>query len=490
MTLTRGLLIAGQEVPASSGRTTADIDPWTGRPYARVAAATPADVTAAITAAEAAFEQWSDLAPSQRRRILLRAADLLDQRTPQVVELMSHEVGGAAPWAAFNAHLAAEILREAAAGITQPTGAVLTTDLPGAYSLQARVPVGVVAAIAPWNAPLILGTRSVAMALAMGNTVVMKPSEDAPLACGLFLADVLQEAGLPDGVLNVVTNDPADAPEIVETLISDPRVRMVNFTGSTAVGRRIGVLAAEHLKPAILELGGKNALIVLDDADLNYAVDAAAFGSFMNSGQICMSVDRVIVHRGVAEEFTTRFARKIDSLPYGDPCDPHTVVGPVVNTRAAQRVTALIHDALGKGAHLASGTGKVEGAAGTLLRPMVLTDVTRDMDVFHGEIFGPATVIHTVDNDDEAVALANDTPYGLSGGVITQDTARGLAMARRIHTGIFHINDQTVADEPQAPFGGVKDSGYGRFGGRDGADAFTQTRWITVQAHGRAQYPF
>jgi acyl-CoA reductase-like NAD-dependent aldehyde dehydrogenase len=453
MTISRGLIINGQEVPASSGRTTPDISPWTGDTYAEIAAGTVADVTRAVDAAEAAFEGWAATAPSRRREIFLRAAEILAHRTEEIIALMAAEVGGAAPWAGFNAHLAANILFEAAAAVSQPTGQTLATDIPGAYSLQIRVPVGVVAAIAPWNAPVILGVRAVALPLAVGNTVVVKPSEDAPIACGLLIADVLHEAGLPAGVLNVVTNDRADAPAIVGALIGDPRVRMVNFTGSTEVGRAVGVQAAQHLKPAVLELGGKNALLVLEDADVDYAVDAAVFGSFMNSGQICMCVDRVIVHRSVAE-----------------------------------RVSALIDEAVAKGATLATGTGAVEGN-GTLIKPVVLTGVTKDAKIYYDEIFGPATVVHVVDSADEAVTLANDTSHGLTAGVITEDLRTGIDIARRIRTGIVHVNDQSIADEPQAPFGGVKSSGYGRFGGQAGVEAFTDTRWITVQAQGHAHFP-
>ncbi|TKA06614.1 aldehyde dehydrogenase family protein [Actinacidiphila oryziradicis] len=488
MTISRGLIINGQEVPASSGRTTPDISPWTGDTYAEIAAGTVADVTRAVDAAEAAFEEWAATAPSRRREIFLRAAEILAHRTEEIIALMAAEVGGAAPWAGFNAHLAANILFEAAAAVSQPTGQTLATDIPGAYSLQIRVPVGVVAAIAPWNAPVILGVRAVALPLAVGNTVVAKPSEDAPIACGLLIADVLHEAGLPAGVLNVVTNDRADAPAIVGALIGDPRVRMVNFTGSTEVGRAVGVQAAQHLKPAVLELGGKNALLVLEDADVDYAVDAAVFGSFMNSGQICMCIDRVIVHRSVAEEFTAKFAKRVDSLPYGDPSDPATAVGPVVNTRAAERVSALIDEAVAKGATLATGTGAVEGN-GTLIKPVVLTGVTKDAKIYYDEIFGPATVVHVVDSADEAVTLANDTSHGLTAGVITEDLRTGIDVARRIRTGIVHVNDQSIADEPQAPFGGVKSSGYGRFGGQAGVEAFTDTRWITVQAQGHAHFP-
>ncbi|MER7688844.1 aldehyde dehydrogenase family protein [Streptomyces sp. NPDC097610] len=488
MSTARGLIINGQEVPASSGRTASDINPWTGAVHAEVAAGTPEDIRRAVDAADAAFEAWAATRPAERRRIFLRAAQLMEERVEEVVRLMAAEVGGVAPWAGFNAELAAGILMEAAAAVSGPTGQTLATDSEGVHSAQVRVPKGVIAAISPWNAPVILGVRAVAMPIAMGNTVVMKPSEDAPIACGLLISDVLHEAGLPAGVLNVVTNDRADAAEVVSALIADDRVRMVNFTGSTEVGRVIGVQAAQHLKPAVLELGGKNALLVLEDADVEYAVDAAVFGSFMNAGQICMCVDRVIVHRAVAEEFTAGFAARVQALPYGDPADPGTAVGPVVNAGAAQRVAALVADAVAQGARLAAGTGQVE-EPGTLIRPVVLTGVTKEMRIYYDEIFGPATVIHVVDSTDQAVTLANDTPYGLTAGVITENLATGLEVARRLRTGIVHINDQSIADEPQAPFGGVKSSGYGRFGGQAGAEAFTDTRWITAQTSGHAHYP-
>lgn len=488
MSTSRGLIINGQEVPASSGRTTSDINPWTGAVCAEVAAGTPDDVRRAVDAADAAFEAWSATKPAERRRIFLRAARLLAERTDEVVSLMAAEVGGIAPWAGFNAALAADILLEAAAEVGRPTGQVLATNAEGVHSTQVRVPKGVIAAISPWNAPVILGVRAVALPIAMGNTVVMKPSENAPIACGLLISDVLHEAGLPAGVLNVVTNDRADGPEVVSALISDPRVRMVNFTGSTEVGRVVGVLAAQHLKPAVLELGGKNALLVLEDADVGYAVDAAVFGSFMNAGQICMCVDRVIVHRAVADEFTARFAARVRALPCGDPSDPGTAVGPVVDAAAARRVSALVADAVSLGAELAAGTGEIE-EPGTLIRPVVLTGVTEGMKIHHDEVFGPVTAVHVVDSADEAVALANDTPYGLVAGVITEDLAKGLEVAGRLRTGIVHVNDQTIGDEPQAPFGGVKGSGYGRFGGQVGAEAFTDTRWVTVQAVGHAHFP-
>ncbi|MFF1299621.1 MULTISPECIES: aldehyde dehydrogenase family protein [unclassified Streptomyces] len=486
MPITRELFIGGKDEPAASGRRAEDVNPYTGEVYATVAAAGTEDVRRAVDAAEAAFPEWAALAPFARRAILLKAADLLDGKGAQVAELMAHEAGGTRPWAHFNVYLAANMLREAAAAVTAPRGEVLTAQEQGALGLAVREPVGVVAAFAPWNAPVILGVRAVAAPLAAGNTVVVKASEDAPIACALFVADVLREAGLPDGVLNVVTNAREDAAEIAEALIADERVRAVNFTGSTNVGRIIGEHAARHLKPAVLELGGKNSVIVLDDADVDYAVDAVTFSVFMNAGQICMSGDRILVHESLAEEFTRKFTAKTASLQAGDPNHPHTVVGPLVAASAAQRVAALVEDAVAKGAKVLTGGGKPDGAVHPAT---VLTDVPKDAEIYHAEAFGPVCVVETFSDDAAAVVVANDTENGLTCGIITENATHGLAVARGIRTGIVHINDQSVADEPQAPFGGFKASGYGRFGGRWGIEAFSNTRWVTIATQ-QAHYPF
>jgi acyl-CoA reductase-like NAD-dependent aldehyde dehydrogenase len=486
MPIARELFIGGKDVPAASGRTEADVSPHTGEVYATVAAAGPEDVTRAVDAADAAFPQWASLAPFARRAIFLKAADLLDARGEQVADIMAHEAGGTRPWAHFNVMLAANILREAAAAVTAPRGEVLSAQEEGALGLAIREPFGVVAAFAPWNAPVILGVRAVAAPLAAGNTVVVKPSEDAPIACGLLVADVLREAGLPDGVLNVVTNAREDAARIAEALIADPRVRAVNFTGSTEVGRIIGEHAARHLKPAVLELGGKNAVIVLDDADVDYAVDAACFSVFMNAGQICMSGDRILVHESLAEEFTAKFTAKAAALPAGDPSHPRTVIGPLVSERAAQRVAGLVRDAVAKGAKVLTGGGEPDGAVHPAT---VLTEVPQDAELYHTEAFGPLCVVQTFADDGTAVKLANDTDNGLTCGIITENATHGLTVARRVRTGIVHVNDQSVADEPHAPFGGVKASGYGRFGGRWGIEAFSSTRWVTIATQ-QAHYPF
>jgi vanillin dehydrogenase len=363
--LERGLLIGGKSVPASSGKLADDVSPWDGEIYARVAAGTPEDITRAADAAQAAFPAWSNVGAFERREIFLKAAAIMAERREEAFAALARETGSSRIFSEFNVAFCIQVLREAAAAITRPMGELLPTSIPGAYSMAQRIPFGVVGAISPWNVPLVLGTRSNAIPLAVGNTVVMKPSEDAPITCGLLLADVLAEAGLPAGALNVVTNDVADAGDVVAALIADPRVRMVNFTGSTNVGRIIGAQAAQHLKPAVLELGGKNPLLILEDADPDLAVDAAVFGAFMNSGQICMSTDRIIIHKSLVEGFIPRYLERVEALKVGDPMDPTTIVGPLINTRGAQRVSKLVKDAATKRARVLTGDGTIEGPNGT-----------------------------------------------------------------------------------------------------------------------------
>lgn len=487
-TISRGLIIGGRERPAEDGNTVADISPWTGAEYATVAACTEGDVTAAVDAASAAFPAWSKTPPFERSAILHRAADILTARTDEAIDIMVGEVGATRRWARFQVGLGIDHLRGAATLPSAPLGRVVATNIATTtYSMEIREPLGVVASLSPWNAPYALGMRAIAIPLAVGNTVVLKPSEDSPVAGGLFLADVLTEAGLPAGALNVLTNDPRNAGDVVAALVSDFRVRMVNFTGSTKVGRIIGALAGERLKPVTLELGGKNSLIVLEGADIEFAVRAATFGSYMNAGQICMSSDRIVVHKNVAAEFIEKLTARVDSLPYGDPTDPATAIGPVINTRAAQGFSELIADAIAKGAVPLVGSGKAEGDRGVLFKPVLLTDVTKEMRIYYDEIFGPATVVHVVDSVDAAIELANDTTYGLSCGVISENLTEAFAVATRVQTGVVHINDQSVGDESTAAFGGIKDSGYGKFGGQPGADDFTTVRWVTV--HAEANHP-
>lgn len=478
------LLIGGRDRAAARSATFTRANPVSGEVVSRAAAASVEDACAAADAAAAAFPAWSALGPGERRAKLLKAADLLESRAPQFATLMTAELGATTGWGHFNVHLAAGMLREAAAMTTQITGEVIPSDVPGNLSMAIRQPAGVVLGIAPWNAPVILGVRAIAMPLACGNTVILKASENCP-ATHRLIGSVLQEAGLGEGVVNVITHDPADAEAIAEALVGHPAVRRISFTGSTRVGRILAQMAARHLKPILLELGGKAPLVVLEDADVDAAVDAAVFGAFANSGQICMSTERIIVQEKIADELAEKLARRVAALPSGDPAKGEVVLGPVVGTPAVERMQRLIADAVEKGARVLCG-GEIEGP---VMRGFVIDHVTPDMALFREESFGPQVSITRVRTVDEAVALANDTEYGLSAAVFSRDIVKALEVARRIESGICHINGPTVHDEAQMPFGGVKASGYGRFGGKAAIDAFTELRWITIQTAPR-RYPF
>jgi acyl-CoA reductase-like NAD-dependent aldehyde dehydrogenase len=478
------LLIGGESLAAASGKTFERLNPMDGSVATRAPAASAADAVRAVEAAAAAFPAWSALGPGARRALLLKAAAALEARTPQFAETMAAETGAGAPWAGFNVHLAAGMLQEAAAITTQISGEIIPSDVPGSLAMGMRVAAGVVLGMAPWNAPVILGVRAIATPLACGNTVVLKGSELCPATHGLII-EALREAGLPHGVVNFITNAPADAAEVVEAMVAHPAVRRVNFTGSTAVGRIIAQTCARHLKPVVLELGGKAPLVVLDDADVEAAVNGAIFGAFANSGQICMSTERIVVDASIADDFVNKLAARAVGLPLGDPRKGPVVLGSVVDMRTVERCNALIDDALAKGATLVCG-GKADN---TLMPATLLDHVTRDMRIYHEESFGPVKPIVRVSGVEEAVNCANDNPYGLSAAVFGGDLARAMDVARRIESGICHVNGPTVHDEAQMPFGGVKDSGYGRFGGKAGIDAFTELRWMTVQTSPR-HYPF
>lgn len=477
------LLINGVDKPAASGRTYDRRDPFTGELASTAPAAGPEDVAAAIEAASGAFSAWSNTGPGQRRTILAKAADIMDAKVGEFTKLMMEETGATAPWAGFNVMLAANILREAAAMTTQIGGEIIPSDKPGTLAMGVRQAAGVCLAIAPWNAPVILATRAIAMPIACGNTVILKASEQCP-GTQRLIATALTEAGLPAGVINVITNAPEDAPGIVEALIAHPAVRRVNFTGSTKVGKIIAELSGKHLKPALLELGGKAPLVVLEDADIDGAVNAAIFGAFMHQGQICMSTERIIVHQAIADAFVAKLAARAAVLPAGDPRG-HVVLGSLISLEAAKKMEELIADAQAKGAKLVAG-GKRNG---TVVEATLLDFVTPDMRVYSEESFGPVKPIIRVADENEAVRVANDTEYGLSSAVFSRDVQRALAVAGRIQSGICHINGPTLHDEAQMPFGGVKGSGYGRFGGKAAIAEFTDLRWITIEDPAQ-HYPF
>jgi acyl-CoA reductase-like NAD-dependent aldehyde dehydrogenase len=480
---TQQLLIDGKWRDAEGGASFETHNPYNGDAATRAAAAGRSDAEAAVEAAHAAFAEWSTTAPAYRRELLSRAADLLLERQDAIAETMIEETGATFGWGMFNCMLAAGMLREAAASAYGAVGEVIPSDIPGKLAMAVRAPAGVVVGIAPWNGPVILATRAVATPLAFGNTVVLKASELCPRTHA-FIASVLADTGFPAGVVNFITNAPEDAADVVNELIVHPLTRRINFTGSTRVGRIIAETAGRHLKRVLLELGGKAPFIVLADADLDRAAAAANFGAFMHQGQICMSTERIIVDESVAEPFAARLAERARSLKVGNPRDPETQIGPLINETARTRVSELVADARERGAKVLCG-GEAQGPC---FEPTVLLGITEQMRVYGEKSFGPLASIVTVGGPDEAIRVANDTEYGLSAAIFSENVPHALELAQRIESGICHINDATIHDEPQMPFGGVKASGWGRFGGRAVIEEFTELRWITIQETER-HYP-
>jgi acyl-CoA reductase-like NAD-dependent aldehyde dehydrogenase len=481
----RRLHIGGGWVDAAEGGSFENRDPFTGEIVANVPAGTREDARRAIEAAAEAFPAWSQTPPAARQALFLRAADILESRRDEIVELLARETGCTFGFGMFQMGFTPGLLRQAASAGYNATGEVIPSDMPGAFAMGIRQPVGVVGAVAPWNAALILSLRSITAPIAYGNTVVLKPSEWSPISGGLLWGEIFTEAGFPAGVLNIVTHAPGAAGPIGDELVEHPAVRRINFTGSTPTGRKLAEAAGRNLKRVVLELGGYNPLLVLADADLEYAVDAAAFGSFLHQGQICMSARRIVVERPIADAFVDRLVEKTKGLKIGDPKEHDTIIGPLINEDALATVKGRVDDAVAQGAKVLVG-GEAEGPN---YQATLLTDVPEDSEFARVETFGPVAAIEVVDSTDEAVARANSTPYGLAAGIITTDPDKGFALAQQIQAGIVHINDQPVHDEPQMPFGGVKDSGWGRFGSRAAMDEFTELRWVTVQS-GTRPFPF
>jgi benzaldehyde dehydrogenase (NAD) len=479
----QSLLIGGEWTDAAGEATFDRVDPFTGATVTVAAAASREDADRAVDAAQAAFPGWAATPPAERRMLLTAAADLLMERASEIAGVMTEEVGGTFGWGMFNCDLASRMMREAAAQTYAAGGEVIPSDVPGSLAFAVRQPAGVVVGMAPWNAPVILAVRAVAAPLAFGNTVVFKGSELCPRTHAAVVR-TLHDAGLPAGAINLVLHSAEGAPDVVDALIAHPAVRRVNFTGSTRVGRIIAVKCAEHLKRCLLELGGKAPMVVLGDADLDAAAAAASFGAFLNSGQICMSTERIVVERSAAAELGAKLAGRAADLVVGDPRDQGTMIGPVVGDAARERILGLIEDARAKGADVLAG-GEADG---NVIRPTVLAGVTPDMRIYEEESFGPVVTLTPVDGADEAVRVANDTEYGLSAAVFGADVPAALDVARRIESGICHVNSSSVHDEPQMPFGGVKASGWGRFGGKAALEEFTELRWMSVQQTPR-HYP-
>ena len=466
---------------ATSGGDAAVIEPATGNELGRAGLATPADISAAAAAAAAAQPAWAARPYTERAALLRRAGDIWLANAAEIEGWSIREGGKIPPAAQFETHVATEEVYEAATLPTRPYGELLPTESPH-LSWAERVPAGVVGVISPFNFPQILAIRSVAPALALGNAVILKPDPRTAVCGGVALARVFEEAGLPEGLLHVLPG----GPDTGEALITEPLVRVISFTGSTAVGRHVGALAGQHLKRVHLELGGNSALVVLDDADVARAASAGAWGSFLHQGQICMTTGRHLVQSGVYDDYVAALAEKAGHLPVGDPASGQVALGPIIDERQRDKVHGLVTASVAAGARLAAG-GSYEGL---FYRPTVLADVAPTMPAYASEVFGPVAPVIRFSTADEAAKLAADTEYGLSLGILTSDVLRGLDLARKIPTGIVHINDQTVDDAPNTPFGGIGASGTGaRFGGTANLDAFTETRWVTMRSE-IAPYPF
>lgn len=475
------LFIDGQWRVGSSGQTDEVFNPATGECFALVAQASVEDVEDAIAAAYRARVAWAQVLVADREALLLRAADIILARADELRDLLIAETGSTLLKAPWEVSYAVSCLRSAAACTRQPHGQTFPTCSPGQIGMTVRSPLGVIAGIAPFNSPLLLSMKKIAFALAAGNTFILKPSELAPLIC-LKIAEIFAEAGLPAGVFNVI---PGSAQIVGERLVSDPRVRMVTFTGSNKVGRLIAAAAGQHMKKVCLEMGGKSPLVVLADADLEYAVDAAAFGVFYHQGQVCMANSRIIVEDGLYEAFCQAFAAKAKGIKVGDPRDPSTVIGPLIRPQQCAFIMQQLEDALSKGARLLAGGSH----QGPYFAATVLVDVTGDMVIYGEESFGPVTSIYRASDFEHALALANDTHYGLSAAIITNDLQKAMAFSQRSQAGMVHINDTTISDEPHIAFGGNQDSGFGREGGMASMDEMSEVKWVTIQM-GKREFPF
>ena len=469
---------------APGGRTFADRNPYDGKIFAEVAAGGRIEAEAAVAAADAAFPAWAAMAPRDRQRLFLKAADIVEKRAKDIVNVMALETGAGGAFSMFQVSWSADLLRQAASWGYLPVGEVLPSDTPGRFAMATRKPLGVVAGFTPWNGAFSLAFRTVVLPMVFGNTVVLKPSEEAPLAAGILVAEILEEAGFPAGTINVVTHGPGEVGSVADVFFESPAVRSINFTGSSATGRMLAARAGQALKRIVLELGGYNPLLVLKDADIEQAVDIAAFSCFFHQGQICMNARKILVERPLHNEFVSRLAARVKTLKSGDPTSAGVVIGPLITDRAVSAVDARVREAVANGAQLVTG-GKADGR---VYEPTILTNVPPETEICREETFGPVVVIEAVDDSEEALSKALDTRYGLCASIITKDQDRGLNLAQRFNCGMVHVNGATMASEPSLPNGGVKDSGWGR-SGHYAIEDFTEIR-LTTLTRGRSRFPF
>ena len=467
--------------------TTATFDvrePYRGEPLAKVPAGGRREAKLAIDSAAAAFPAWAATSPAERASLFRKAAEIVRRRRTEIADLLARETGSTISFATFQQELVIQTLEQAAGWVYLPKGEVLQTDVRGSQSIAVRRPLGVVASFTPWNGANILAWRAVISPLAAGNTVVVKPSELAPISAGLIVAEIAEEAGFPAGVVNVVTHAPGAAGEIADAVFDSPDVRCLNLIGGVKTARILGERAGRTLKRTVLELGGYNPLIVLDDVDLDYAVRTATFGSFFHQGQICLNTRKIIVQQKIYERFLERFIARTKTLPAGDPSDPRTLIGPLISKDAVATVHQRVEEAIAKGARVEIG-GTYEGQ---VYQPTILTNVPYEATMSNEETFGPVVIVEPVDTVEDAVRVANRTAYGLTSSILTGNPYRGLELAPRILAGIVNVNSPTVNDEIHAPMGGVRDSGWGRTGPDSLAD-FSDVIWINSRSTPR-EYPF
>ncbi|KAF6844187.1 aldehyde dehydrogenase [Colletotrichum musicola] len=450
------------------------VSPASGDVVHKCSSATEKDAIAAVEAAAEAFKTWRKTTPIERREIFLKTAAVMENRKEDLSRIMSEETGAATGWSDFILNLGIGCIKDVAGRLVTIEGSVPATRDPDVSAMVLKEPYGVVLAIAPWNAPYILGARSIAFPIAAGNTAILKASEFSPRVL-YEMVSCFHEAGLPKGVLNVIVHEPANAAVITTSLIAHPEVKKINFTGSTTVGRIIAKQAGEHLKPVLLELGGKAPAIVWEDADLDLAAEQCAVGAFLHGGQICMSTERIIVHKNVKEMFEAKFAAAVDKI------FPSKSDSPVlINQVAVEKNKKLLKDAVSKGAAVVAGNVDIEEASKTRMRPVIIKNVNTDMNIYKTESFGPTVSLFEVETEEDALRIANDTEYGLTSAVFTEDLRRGLRFAKEIESGAVHINNMTVHDESGLPHGGVKSSGFGRFNSV-GLDEWVRTKTITYR---------
>ncbi|MFD2923260.1 aldehyde dehydrogenase family protein [Halobacillus naozhouensis] len=474
--------IKGEWRTGASEQTVENINPYTHHTIASIPSANEEDLDDAYKAAQAAQKEWRKVTPGQKQTYFDSLQKIVADRKDEIIDWLVKESGSTLIKAELEYQTAYGILREAASFPTRMDGQILPSNIPGKENRIYRSPKGVIGVIGPWNFPFHLAMRSVAPAIATGNTVVVKPASSTPATAGLLLAELFEEAGFPAGVLNVVVGRGS---EIGDAFVTHPIPELISFTGSTEVGSHIGELAGKHLKDTALELGGNNAMLVLDDADIDRAVEAASFGKFLHQGQICIALNRIIVHESVHDKFVSALKQKVEGLQAGDPAEKETIVGPLINQEAADRIQKDMNDSIEQGAVKLVGGEETSN----LLQPALLTNVTNDMPIAKNEIFGPVVAVIAVANEEEAIQVANDSPHGLSGSVFTTDVHRGVEVAKQIDTGMIHVNDQSVNDEGHVAFGGEKQSGLGRFGGSWAIDKFTTVKTIGVM-NGYREFPF